>query len=145
MRMYGSRHVTQVEQDIHKRICSYLRKEYPGILFRTDGGGLHLSKTQAIAFASMQYSSGWPDLFIPVMKRGYAGLFLELKKEGTAIYKKNNPGKGELVNDAHIRQQAAILNMLNKQGYFGRFAVGESAATKIIDWYFERPTNIELF
>lgn len=139
------RHTKQVEQGIHKRVCAYLRKEYPGVMFRTDGGGLRLSKTQAIAYAQMQYSPGWPDLYIPVKKRGYGGLFIELKKEGTSIYMKNGERKGQLVSDPHIRQQAATLDYLNRQGYFARFAVGEDAARRIIDWYFERKDNGTLF
>lgn len=139
------RHLNQVEQGIHKRVCYYLRKEYPGIMFRTDGAGLHLSKSQAGIFKSMQSGPGWPDLFIPVSKRGYHGLFLELKQEGTAIYLKIGPRKGKLVANEHIQQQAAVLEDLNKAGYFARFCVGEEKAKQLIDWYMEKPVNTTIF
>ena len=133
----------QAEQSIHKRVCTYLRQEYPHVIFRTDGGGLKLTKNQAIQYASMQSCSGWPDLFIPHARRGYHGLYLELKKEGTAIYLKRDNTK--LVANLHIQNQAATLKRLNELGYFGRFAVGYDAAVKIIDWYFDKKENSSLF
>lgn len=133
----------QEEQSIHKRVCTYLRKDYPHIMFRTDGGGLKLTKNQAIQYASMQSCSGWPDLFIPYASRGYHGLFLELKKEETTIYLKRN--NKQLVSDAHIRTQAATLTRLNEAGYFARFAVGYDNAVRIIDWYMQKPETTEMF
>lgn len=133
----------QAEQSIHKRVCTYLRDDYPHVTFRTDGGGLKLTKNQAIQYASMQSCSGWPDLFIPHASRGYHGLFLELKKEDTAIYLKRDRTK--LVADLHIRNQAATLRRLNGLGYFARFAVGYDNAVKLIDWYMQKPETLELF
>lgn len=112
-------------------------------MFRTDGGGLKLNKNQAIQYASMQSGNGWPDLFIPYSSRGYHGLFLELKKEGTSIYLKRDPTK--LVADTHIRNQVTTLRRLNEQGYFARFAIGYSGAIAMIDWYMQRPETQEMF
>lgn len=133
----------QVEQSIHKRVCTYLRQEYPHAIFRTDGGGLKLTKNQAIQYASMQSGNGWPDLFIPYASKGYYGLFLELKKDGTAIYLKRDNSR--LVANLHIQNQAATLKQLNSLGYLARFAVGYDAAIQIINWYFDRPETLELF
>lgn len=64
-----------------------------------------------------------------VMK--YAGLMIELKREGTRIYKKN----GELVADEHIREQARMLDELRERGYAAHFAIGFDQAKQIIDEY----------
>lgn len=59
-----------------------------------------------------------------------AGLFLELKKEGTRLKKKN----GEWATE-HINEQAEMLEELRKRGYCAEFAVGFGEAKKIIDDY----------
>lgn len=58
------------------------------------------------------------------------GLYLELKKEGTRLRKKN----GEWAND-HIAEQADTLDKLRQRGYCAEFAVGFEKAKKIIDEY----------
>lgn len=73
-----------------------------------------------------------------VMK--YAGLMIELKREGTRIYKKN----GELVSNEHIQEQAEMLNELRERGYAARFAVGFDQAKQIIDEYLGGPIEREV-
>lgn len=60
----------------------------------------------------------------------YAGLYLELKKEGTRLRKKNGDWATE-----HIAEQAKVLEKLRDRGYCAEFAVGFEAAKKIIDEY----------
>lgn len=79
----------------------------------------------------MQAGRAWPDLQIAEPRNGYAGLFLELKRDGVRIYKRD----GELVADEHIREQAALLERLRDKGYMAEFAVGFSQAKHIIDDY----------
>lgn len=59
-----------------------------------------------------------------------SGLFLELKKDGTRLKKKN----GEWASD-HIAEQAEVLEQLRIRGYCTKFAVGFDEAKKIIDEY----------
>ena len=59
------------------------------------------------------------------------GLFIELKKAGTRIYRKD----GRLVSDAHIREQLDMLEQLRQRGYVAEFACGFDEAKKIIDEY----------
>lgn len=63
-----------------------------------------------------------------VMK--YAGLMIELKKDGTRLKKKNGDWASE-----HIAEQAEVLAELDKRGYMAVFAVGFDEAKKIIDEY----------
>lgn len=59
-----------------------------------------------------------------------AGLFLELKKGGTRLKKRN----GEWASE-HIAEQAKVLEGLREQGYRAEFAVGFAQAKQIIDDY----------
>lgn len=58
------------------------------------------------------------------------GLFLELKKEGTRLKKRN----GDWATP-HIAEQAAVLEKLRSRGYCAEFAVGFEEAKRIIDEY----------
>ena len=64
-----------------------------------------------------------------VMKK--AGLMIELKKEGTRIFKKD----GTLVADEHIREQFDMLEDLRRRGYAAEFGIGFENTKKIIDDY----------
>lgn len=70
-------------------------------------------------------------------QRFYPGLFIELKKDGTRIYKKD----GTLVADQHIREQHTLLVELERRGYMARFAVGFDQAKQIIDEYLGGPVD----
>jgi hypothetical protein len=136
------------EESVHLMVVSYLRLQYPSVMFRTDGGGLFLTKSQAGIYKSLNSTSGWPDLFIAYPTAKYKGLFLELKKDGRAIYVTQGPRKGQLVADEGIQKQAVVLQALNRLGYCARFAVGFDHSKQIIDAYMGRapePKNAELF
>jgi hypothetical protein len=60
----------------------------------------------------------------------YHGLFLELKKEGARIWKKNGDPA-----DAHIAEQKELLSKLTVKGYKAEFAIGFEQAKKMIDEY----------
>lgn len=145
----GRRYIPKIkktEEGIQKRVCTYLRTEYPFIRFHSDyAAGLHLTESQARINKSLQSGRGWSDLFIPFPSRGYHGLFLELKKDGTSIYVTRGPRKGKLVQNEQIIIEADFLRDMNKHGYFARFAIGYDHAVKLIDWYMDRPQNAEMF
>jgi len=77
----------------------------------------------------IQWSNGYPDLFIVQPNATYNGLFLELKIE--TPYKIN----GELKKSDHLENQQLILNKLNERGYYATFTTGFDEARKVIDWY----------
>lgn len=60
----------------------------------------------------------------------WAGLYIELKKEGTHLKKKNGGWATE-----HIAEQAKVLEDLRQRGYCAEFAVGFDEAKRIIDEY----------
>jgi hypothetical protein len=126
------------ESELQVLVADYIRVRYPDTLFHSDfGSGIKLTPGQAMK--QKRQNGGrraWPDMFIaePQLNTSIlkisGGLFLELKKEGTRLKKKN----GEWAND-HIAEQAEILNQLKLRGYAAEFAVGFDQAKEIIDNY----------
>lgn len=129
------------ELEVQIQVADYLRLRYPDVLFHSDyGSGLRLTPGQAIKQKRLQGGRrSWPDMFIGEPKLTMQddmpiymhGLFIELKKAGTRIYRKD----GRLVSDAHIREQFDMLEQLRQRGYMAEFACGFDEARKIIDEY----------
>ena len=130
------------EESLQLQACRYMRLKYPSAIFRSDyASGLHLTAHQAVTHKRLQSGRSFPDLFIyeprTVDGKRYAGLAIELKREGTAILLKKGPKKGQLVSNIHIPEQYYMLQELQRRGYYADFAVGLDAFTDIVDWYFD--------
>lgn len=135
------------ELELQAQVADYIRLKYPSVIFHSDfGSGIKLTMGQAVKQKRLQGGRrAWPDLFIaepreirltPHFKPDkrvtrYAGLFLELKREGIRIYKRN----GELVANDHIREQVKVIQELRERGYAACFAIGFDEAKKIINEY----------
>jgi hypothetical protein len=118
------------EYIVCKQIATYLRYQYPKILFHWDLAGLNLSRAQAGMMKAIQGQRGYPDLFIIESRGEYHGLFLEIKKEGFKLTKRND----EYVND-HVTEQSFYLHNLEMRGYKAFFVCGFEEAVKIIKEY----------
>lgn len=134
------------ETELQIAVADYLRLQYPNVLFHSDyGSGVKLTPRQAVI--QKRQNGGrraWPDIGIMQAKCYWGssadgrsatlkhnhGLFLELKKDGTRLKKKN----GEWATE-HIAEQAKILEGLRQRGYCAEFAVGFEEAKSIIDGY----------
>ena len=120
------------EHDIYTLIADYLRYQYPQVIYRFDlAADLKLTMGQASKHKRLQRYRGYPDLFIAESVGGYSGLYLEIKKPGTRIFKKD----GTLVSDEHIREQYDMLHDLRRKGYAAEFGIGFDATKKLIDDY----------
>lgn len=120
------------EAVIQRTLTNHIAREYPNVVFHNDyGSGAKLTAGQAKTQKQMNPRRGFPDLQIcePIGK--WHGLFVEIKKEGTRIVKRN----GELVSDQHIREQASMIADLRARGYYADFGVGTEACIAIIDAY----------
>lgn len=129
------------EAELQKQIATYIRLQYPDVVFHSDfGSGVKLNYKQAV-MQKIQNGGrrAWPDMFIaePMPRcidgswnHEYNGLFIELKKEGTRLKKKN----GEWASD-HIAEQYDVLDRLRFRGYKAEFAVGWDEAISLIDDY----------
>lgn len=136
------------ELELQAQVADYLRLQYPDVLFHSDfGSGIKLTPGQAVKQKRLQGGRrAWPDMFIaePAFdmnrNRDIHGLFIELKKAGARIYRKD----GRLVSGAHIREQFDMLEQLRRRGYRAEFAVGFDEAKKIIDEYLGAPEAEEV-
>lgn len=132
------------ESQLQEQVARYLRMQYPDVLFHSDfGSGVKLTPSQAVRQKRQNGGKrAWPDLFIAKSTIhweegegyerlvGWPGLFIELKREGTRIYKKDG-----LWASKHIKEQAEILQKLRDNGYCALFATGFDEAKRIIDEY----------
>ena len=119
------------EEQIHKSACLYISMQYPNVLFNSDMSGIKLPIGLAKKVKSMRSERGYPDLVIYESRQGYKALFIEIKKDGVKIRKKN----GDLVSNEHIQEQHEVINKLNMRGYYASFAIGIDDVIKLIDWY----------
>lgn len=136
------------EETLHLKICDYLRKNYPDVLFRTDfSSGMKMSPWQAAKHKKFQKSRAWPDLFIAesgvvkfkegplIVNLRKNGMFLELKADGVKLYKKD----GTLRKNKHIEEQAEMLEKLRNGNYYAEFAIGYKDAIEQIHEYLGKP------
>lgn len=120
------------EAELQKQVAIYIRMQYPDAIFHSDfGSGVKLTPWQA-KMQKMQNGGkrAWPDMFIAEPKGKWHGLFIELKKEGTRLMKRN----GDFASE-HIAEQDAVLRELNEKGYKAEFAIGFEQALNLIDDY----------
>lgn len=122
------------EEIIQIAVCNYLRLQYPDVLFVSDmAAGMRLTIGQAVKAKKMRSSRGLPDLIILEPKGDYYhGLCLELKKEGTKLFKRN----GEWATP-HLQEQFDCLVKLRDKGYLAEFAIGFDEAKETIDEYLQ--------
>ena len=124
------------EENLHLRICDYLRKNYPDVLFRTDfSSGMKMSPGQAVKHKKFQKSRAWPDLFIAESNTLASGLFLEIKAENVIVFNTN----GKVRKNKHLIEQDKMLKELRKKGYRARFAIGYEQAIFEIQQYLGEP------
>lgn len=122
---------TRKEFDVQKEVCAFIADTYPHIVFFSDLSGVRLPIGLARKIKELKGRRGIPDIFIAYPSHGLHGLFLELKKEGTVIYKKD----GTLRKDSHLEEQEYILNVLSNIGYRAEFAIGTmDAITRILSY-----------
>lgn len=141
------------EETLHLKVCDYLRKNYPDVLFRTDfSSGMKMSPWQAAKHKKFQKSRAWPDLFIAesgvvkfkegplIVNLRKNGMFLELKADGVKLYKKD----GTLRKNKHIEEQAEMLEKLRNRNYYAEFAIGYKDAIEQIHEYLGKPKPKEV-
>lgn len=121
----------QAEAKLHIAICDYIRIQYPSVLFTSEAGGIYTNITQARLIKRTRSCVGIPDLMIFEPRAEYCGLFLEIKADGTSIYKKN----GEFTKNEHLNNQREVLQKLINKGYASYFVIGFDMAKSVIDNY----------
>ena len=82
--------------------------------------GVRLSIGQAVKAKRCGEKRGYPDIFLPVSRKGFHGLYIELKKK-----------RGGVVS----KEQAEWLDRLSTQGFFAIVCRGYDSAVKAIENY----------
>ena len=122
------------EAQEHKQVVDYIKLQYPKVIFNTDMSGIKLTIGQAKKAAQLRSKHKFPDLVIYHSNSLYHGLFIELKKTGEKIYKKDGNFKTE-----HLKDQVNTLIALHDNGYCAQLARGFNHAKAIIDDYMNIP------
>ena len=117
------------EKILHRNICSYIKLQYPNVIFITDASGIRVSIGEATRLKKLRSCNGIPDIIIFEPNGWYAVLFLEVKAK--TPYRRD----GNLYTDKHLREQKSVIDRLNKLGYKANFVWNFEMAKKIIDNY----------
>ena len=151
------------EHNLYEQIARYLQLQYPNIIYRFDiAADLKLTMGQAVKLKRLHPKRGYPDLFIAEPKvaktqcrvltdeertelekgmefirvkiqQNYHGLYLEIKKDGEKLTKKDGSWR-----TPHVAEQAEMLERLRQAGYKAEFGVGFDECKQIIDKYIKK-------
>ena len=119
------------EKQLHLQICTYLKLQYPKIIFATDGSGLRVSIGEAKRLKKLRSSNGIPDIIIFRPNKSHNGLFLEVKAKSP--FKKD----GYLYANVHLREQWQMIIKLKCLKYEALFVWNFEMAKKTIDNYMQ--------
>ena len=121
-----------IEFNIQKQIFEWANmsiRKYPELkLLNASLNGVKLTSKVAGARAKQGgMKKGFPDLFLPVARKGFHGLFIELKRDENKIL---NIKKGVVSKEQHD-----WIDELNKQGYLAVVCYGFDSAVCVIAEY----------
>lgn len=120
------------EKRLHKQICTYLKMQYPNVIFLSDMSGLKTSIGTAVQMKALRSSKGLPDLIILKPNKEFSGLLIEIKTKMSDVYLKDGIS---LRNNQHVKEQSKILERLCELGYKAVYGIGFDNCIKIIDNY----------
>ena len=122
----------QIEHKIAKDLSKWLQDEHKNLIWRFDlAADLKLTIGQAKKNKELNPHKKYPDFFLCEPTKGYAGLYLELKKDRFEVFNKN----GEMKKSEHIQGQRIMRDTLRLKGYKAEFALGLEDAKRIITEY----------
>jgi len=90
-----------LEDNLQTGCVLWFKSQYPNILIHHSPNGGYRNAREAARFKQMGTQSGFPDLFIAAAKKGYNGLYIELKTG------KNKP----------TDKQLSVMQKLENEGY----------------------------
>lgn len=113
------------------QFCRYMDTHYPHLIYMSNAGGLRMTIGQAMQWKRLNSRRGMPDLFIAEPRGKFSGLFIEMKKTGEKIVKKD----GVTLKTPHLVEQDEVLFLLRCAGYQAQFALGLTEAISILEEY----------
>lgn len=111
------------EHQEQKAVVQWFDLQYPefsGRLFAVPNAGAGAQKGQSGKMKAEGTRSGVPDLFLPVARHGFIGLFIEMKRR---------------TGGSLSAEQSGWLEFLGKQGYMAVVCKGADAAIETIRNY----------
>ena len=124
----------KAEENLQIAVSRYIRYQYPDVIFTCECSGIFLPIGQSVQLKKQRSESKLPDMLILEPRGNYAGLMLELKKDGHRLV------GGGLPKDAHTIKQLALLKRLSAKGYKAVMVVGFDEARAVIDDYLRKIT-----
>jgi len=116
------------ETQLQRNICKWIQYQFQDVIYLSD---FYTFMPQKLRFSlSSMRKKSLPDLFIANPNKEHSGLFIELKKDGEKLYKKDGSYASE-----HIREQFEMRDRLWALGYCSEICVGFDKATQIISEY----------
>jgi hypothetical protein len=116
---------------IQEMLVKYMELQYPNIICKFDSlANVYLTPHQRQYYKKQGMTKSFPDLLIAEPREKYHAFFLELKRDGFQIFRKN----GNFVSE-RIEQQYKMLTKLRTKGYYAEFAFGFDDARQKIDSY----------
>lgn len=76
----------QVPKEDHEQICLASWLDRKGILFTASANGGSRYMAEAVKLKRMGVKAGFPDITIPIARKGYHGLYIELKRISGACF-----------------------------------------------------------
>lgn len=119
------------ETQEHRLLCLWMKIQHPNVMFNTDLSGVRLTPGLANQVKNLRSNNGFPDLVIYEKRGEYGACFIELKRTGEKIFKKD----GESAINEHIQNQLITNFKLANRGYFAIIAIGFEEAKQIITNY----------
>jgi hypothetical protein len=106
-------------------LVQWFRLKFPDKLIVASANGGSRNAKEAVNLKREGVLAGAPDLVIYCARRGYHGLFIELK----------DPGSSERAKGRLSTVQGNMLNRLNAEGYYAVCCWGWLQAKEVINWY----------
>lgn len=113
------------------RVCEHIKGAYSGTIFYSDLSGLRFSAGVARLVKLLRSDNGFTDLMILKPSGPYYALFIEMKKTGEKLFKKD----GITYKTDHLIEQADMIKRLNELGYRAGFCIGEDNTIMAINAY----------
>ncbi len=120
----------RTEFHVQKVLCQYTKLKYPHTRFVSSLSGAGLSRAQR-KFQTLRSHKGDPDWMLFWRTKQFNGLAVELKKEGSKIFKKD----GKTLKSIHLQEQLSFLKYLHFQGFCAGFCIGAKNACDLVDAY----------
>ena len=123
----------QKEKKLSHMVAEFLARQYPNVIFRFDvAADMKMTMYQASQIKNkLLHKRGYPDLFIAKAKGKHHGLYIELKKDRSEVFKKD----GSYKKNEHIEQQVKMHKILRDEGYKVEWGLGfDDTIKKIRDY-----------